>query len=361
MPTTQENAQRRYDVAFASLSAIKQRIRKDRRAVFSLNNFVVQNAPLLINRRIKVENKSARALSRYLGSERMRLLDEMNSNGALERIARDGSQFYNAARLPSDTPRQTKARVKMLLKETNADDIFINQEMQEASGSIFDFMETTDAYLLVMRTLLAEPAGRFVHDQVHGLNDEFLQEFVSRAAEDNLDDVAGFTDADMLLVDVVIAKEPLLLDTIAARANEITSVPLTDAEFDSLRDIIRRDLYENSTGALGAADIARDIREFLDKIRPDESLDDRAMLWARTEGAIIQNDALLARSRNAGMNGKIWQTVGDQRVREAHLLNEGDGVIPIEAEFSDGSTDGGSGSVSPFLCRCTVGGAMLSK
>ena len=83
------------------------------------------------------------------------------------------------------------------------------------------------------------------------------------------------------------------------------------------------------------------------------------MLWARTEGCVVQNDGLIALGQSAGMDGKQWFTVGDGNVRPAHSSNEAAGIIKMSDTFPDGSSDAGSGSTSAFNCRCTSAPALL--
>jgi hypothetical protein len=54
--------------------------------------------------------------------------------------------------------------------------------------------------------------------------------------------------------------------------------------------------------------------------------------------------------RQAAIDKKEWITAGDENVRDTHIMNQGDGCIPLENSFS------GTGESYPgeYNCRCVV-------
>jgi len=80
----------------------------------------------------------------------------------------------------------------------------------------------------------------------------------------------------------------------------------------------------------------------------DEAKGPRAMKIARTEVNTANNYGHHEAMRQANVDKHIWTTATDERVRDTHIANEGDGCIPREQPFS------GTGEVSPseINCRC---------
>lgn len=80
----------------------------------------------------------------------------------------------------------------------------------------------------------------------------------------------------------------------------------------------------------------------------DEAEGPRAMKIARTEVNTANNYGHHEAMRQANVDKHIWITAADERVRDTHIQNEGDGCIPREQPFS------GTGEVSPgeINCRC---------
>jgi len=76
----------------------------------------------------------------------------------------------------------------------------------------------------------------------------------------------------------------------------------------------------------------------------------RAMKIARTEVNTANNYGHLEAMRQANVENNIWVTAADERVRDTHYANEGDGCIPREQPFS------GTGEVIPSEanCRCEI-------
>lgn len=174
----------------------------------------------------------------------------------------------------------------------------------------------------------------------------------------------GFTPEDWFIIDILMGTQyQELLQPILTRQNLITVPGFTNVMFDSIREVFKKELYERAGGGLGAEALAGKIARELTNVRGTnlpEIPKYKYMLWARTEGVVVQTDALMELGKEADMEGKIWQTIGDSEVREGHVENEMDGIIPVNQDFSDGSSDAGSGSVSPYNCRCCCGPALLT-
>ncbi len=111
------------------------------------------------------------------------------------------------------------------------------------------------------------------------------------------------------------------------------------------------DAIQNKRGLPG---LARDIRKEFDDMTKV-----RSKLIAQTETNTALSTGSFERMNDMGVTGKRWLTIGDDRVRPAHLENEAAGVIPIDQPFPDGSmfTPG----VDPFGCRCVTVPEMLSE
>jgi SPP1 gp7 family putative phage head morphogenesis protein len=111
------------------------------------------------------------------------------------------------------------------------------------------------------------------------------------------------------------------------------------------------DAIENKRGIDG---LARDIRrEFEDMTKV------RSELIARTETNEALSSGSFSRMKGLGITGKSWLTVGDDRVRDAHRLNEEAGVIPYDQPFPSG--DMHPPGVDGFNCRCVLVPEMLPE
>ncbi len=71
---------------------------------------------------------------------------------------------------------------------------------------------------------------------------------------------------------------------------------------------------------------------------------------ARTEVNTSVNFGHMEAMRQADIDKKEWVSAGDEKVRETHIQNQGDGCIPLENSFS------GTGESYPseYQCRCVV-------
>lgn len=365
MPTTiEQQAQSRFDKAFLApprFNTVQMSdVERNR-----YTNYFRRNSVLIVRDRMRIENKVQQALNNYIGGELKRLSEMMTWHNAWNTIADDAADLFLALRIKTDSDRSTQLRVKREIRENPTLDDVMESAIDRAVDAIDDREPLFGAFAEMLdqaTVLFAESGGRFSHRQIKQTipNQALLNpELMLRQAGG-----AGYTLTDAELMGIVFGTpEHALVPVIAARDNRIVSVQLSKAQFNALKANMRQALYENIGGGLGAREIARKLaREYAGQfngIFTPKQMKNKMELWARTEGVVVQNDALEKIGRDAGSDGHIWQTVGDARVRPAHILNEGDGVIPIKDSFSDGSTNGGSGSVSPYACRCAVGPALL--
>ena len=323
----------------------------------AVNSEIRMLMPWLISKRMQLEKYATRVLHSYLRGERSRLHERMKSQGAWDAIAQDAVQLYLDVRLPSDSDAQVRAKIREEMCDDGASLAVVDAAIQNAADSLGDLYSDWERLATTYHILILESVGKFFKMVFKKIKQEDYVEEYRFASHSS----SKYSDIDSMLADIVMRREPRLLKTIAKRQDMVKVVNLTKKEFADLKKIIRKDLYENMKGGLGARDIARDILKRFDSIIPDLDKRSRAMLWARTEGAIVQNDALMQYGAEAEMEGKIWRSVGDSRVRDAHAMNDAAGVIPVNEPFPDGSMDAGSGSVSPFNCRCVGGPALLEK
>ena len=356
-------AESRYDRAFASIRRV---VDYDREEAERVNRFFVVNAPLLSGHREQIVAKTRGALRDVYARDARRLSESMQRTGLGDFLSTEVSRLVSSLRLLGEPERTTRARVRRALREDATATVRIEDALRQAADVIGDFGEGAENVLRTARGLFVESGAAFVRRQVDAGRRGVVFEELARSL--STPTLKAFTSDDEVLVDEAFGRVPKeLADAIANRSNRITSVRLTDQMFEVLREIIREAMYENAGGALGGRDIANIIADRFGGLLGDDldEIERRAELWARTEGAVAQNDALLSVGVDAGMDGKIWQNVGDGLVRTFetsdgdHVINDADGIIALNETFSDGSTDGGSGSVSPYNCRCAVGPALL--
>lgn len=363
----EEQAQTRFDKAFVFPPRFDSTKMSDAERN-RYNNYFRRNSVLIVRDRMRIENKVQRAFNNYIAGELKRLSQMMTRHNAWNEIADDAAKLFLDLRIKGDSDRTVRLRVKQELRiNPTADDVMeaaIARAVDAIGGAepLFGgFAELLDQAVV----LFAESGGRFAHRQIKQtipnqalLNPELMRKQLSRGG--------GYTLTDQQLLAIVFGTpEHALVPVIMARDNLIVSINLSRAQFAALKINMRQALYENIGGALGAREFARKLaKEYagqFDGTFTPQQMKNKMELWARTEGVVAQNDALSKIGADAGADGKIWQTVGDGRVREGHLLNESDGVIPVHETYSDGSSNGGSGSVSPFACRCAEGPALLPQ
>ena len=354
MMATPANLERRFQAAFGPMLPLNRRTLSVERAD-EINRFLSTNAIVLANRRELLSDRLGKTVSRYYGQELAKLGEAFQRSGALDTLADEAWHVYLRAWNPGDTKSETKKRLLHLLDDAHFKDrinALIKKHVQR--DNIFADAEKVIQTCLGLFMESGSLFATAILDQAHAVLER-------KASDDQL----TLTADDKLFVEIAMHRDPLLKEAIEARANMFKAPKLTDTAFADIQAIMNEQLFEAVHGGEGARTIARKLaKEFGASLAAagfdtPEKLHNKVMLWARTEGAVTQNDALMKRGKNAGMDGKIWQSVGDGRVREAHVLNDAAGVIPVGDLFPDGSSDAGSGSVSPFNCRCVCGPAML--
>lgn len=93
------------------------------------------------------------------------------------------------------------------------------------------------------------------------------------------------------------------------------------------------------------------ITDALQELRDEGISNYRADLISRTVTAAAIGKARFETFRNSGAQKKTWITVGDDRVRELHSLNESVGYIPIDQTYPSGAQHVGDGA-DAVGCRC---------
>ena len=330
-----------------------------------LNAYGRTLAPLLVAHRDALEERTTTILADAAQRRIKEIAEVMDRRGVFADLTNDAFDLYHALRTSShEPPKAVAAKMHQYLTDHPSITYKIYRAINDAAHAAYGdaAFAAIQEGMRTYRVLVAEIAGKFVHLVANKFSEEHTALTLMQAIRKA--NGADIPLADTLLVDIVYQNEPMVLEAIANRTNLITSVKVGKVMFEEIRDTLRKALFENPTGALGARDLAAALTLLVGKRLMSQGVDDaqlraKMMLWARTEGAIIQNDALMLIGQAAGMDGKQWQSVRDRRVRPGHERNDMDGVIPINQRFSDGSMDGGSGSVSPFSCRCAVGPAML--
>jgi SPP1 gp7 family putative phage head morphogenesis protein len=123
---------------------------------------------------------------------------------------------------------------------------------------------------------------------------------------------------------------------------------IPDTIREGLRDIMRKTLAEYHTQFDFARAIRRRWREFSRR---------RSEVIARTEWARVAGRAQLELYKQQGIEGKLWITLGDERVCPVCQKNAEVGPIKIDAPFP-----GGVLTVPQHpICRCSVASAALPK
>ena len=80
----------------------------------------------------------------------------------------------------------------------------------------------------------------------------------------------------------------------------------------------------------------------------------RAMMIARTEVHQASGTAMHNGAKQSGVaKEKAWSDAGDNRVRDAHVANSGEGFIPFDGVFQDGADYAGDGT-DDVNCRCAM-------
>jgi len=307
-------------------------------------------------KRLSVERKTIVELNKTASGEVGKILREMTRSGTLAQLVNDAARVHHSLYTKGASAKTMRQRVKNHMNRSRKENAMLLRVIRDEAVNVNATFGGALDVLRGAQVLLFEagsaPMIAVVNEPHAALRKMFDFCAVSKAAS------VGFTEEDWAIIRIAKERAPKALEAaIADRQKRISLRGFTDGMFDTLRETLENDLYVRASGALtegalGALDLARiigdDLRGAYGDALPDEA-EDRLMLWARTEGTVVQNDALMAIGREAQMDGKVWQTA-DVFARDAHLLNAEDGVIPEGDTFSDGSTDGGSGSESPYNC-----------
>ena len=361
MPSTAENlARTRYERAFTMDVPYVGAVLTSRRQVSAFNRRMRIAITVANARRVRIEQQLLVELSKAIQPQFKRLFTAAQRGGQMDAMADDAARIYQAIRKRGEREATTHRRLVEYLQKSKRDDAVIVSHLREAAadgnvefGAIPPIFETA-------MILWYESAARTMREVTADYKKSIPMLLLAYKAVPS-----GFSPTDWLFVNEVYAHQPFELWVgIAERMNEITVPGFTNSMFETLKDTMDVELYQNVKGAEGARGLARKMGQDL-AVKYNSTLPpitkDKLMLWARTEGCVVQNDALIKIGGGSGMQGKGWFSMGDERVRPAHTDNEGDGIIHKDEDFSDGSSDAGSGSVSPFFCRCSSYPALLPK
>ena len=341
-----------------------------------MNAYFRRNATILAAERRALEERVKPILLENISEAWRKLDNTFRHMGAYQKIEEDVARLITASSNKKASQRINVARFRRAVRQQDGTDKFLTGlvgALRERSGSVME--DAVQDTLRTYRTLIAEISGRFIRamitDGVKGYIHTpkgidlkalfYLPRYVDKANS------SSFTHSDEILTEIVFGQVPSDLDRIVMdRDNFITSVQFSKGEFDAFKRDLKEGIYGDKFGAEGArASAQRMVKKNRDKFKArgytTKQTRSRTELWARTEGVVLGNDSLLKMGDELGMDGKVWDTVEDSLVRDAHTLNQSAGVIPMHHKFPDGSINGGSGSVSPYNCRCAVGPAMLPE
>ncbi len=121
---------------------------------------------------------------------------------------------------------------------------------------------------------------------------------------------------------------------------------------DNTRDMLHSAVVDAIEQGMGAQELAVRISESLGFSQA------RAETISRTELIRASNAAALDAYKASGVvDGKSWLTAGDDLVEEDCEMNEADGVIPIDDDFSSGD----SAPPSHPNCRCALQAEFLDE
>lgn len=170
-----------------------------------------------------------------------------------------------------------------------------------------------------------------------------MKEMYERTGRETMEFIAnGFTEkaAEQFFTSATMLR--LLED----RA-EFFILSMLDTDFRQLSALIVAGMEEGK----GVDAIGREMRQYFD----DMSVS-RARTIARTEtGRLVSEATQEAYKQSDVVTGKEWLTAGDSEVRDEHQMNEADGVIAVEAAFSNGEHYPGEASIN---CRCALAPAV---
>lgn len=311
--------------------------------------------------RIRVENKFIRSMRVDSAPLLIDLMEGMQHNGELDHHAEEAAKLYYALRTPKTPDKVTQERIKEYMSHNRSVRASIRESLRHTSSELdLDWTKPFSNFKAAITMFHFSAAIVLKNVVTHAKS---YGTYVILDLQEKAFTGAVFTEADWFQINMILNTFPEVRDAIMSRDNMVKLTGFKDSMFESLRSTIEEKLYKNIEGGAGAKELAKEMAYRLadDHKKLPNIPEHKYELWARTEGAIVQNDALMKLGEESGCNGKIWQAVMDERTREGHALNDAAGVIPVDDVFPDGSTDGGGGSVSPFNCRCSVGPALLPK
>jgi hypothetical protein len=133
-------------------------------------------------------------------------------------------------------------------------------------------------------------------------------------------------------------KSPKVVAFLKDRAAERVSM-VTDTTKGIVRTMIVAGREENHSWS----DIARDLKDRFEEFaagKPQMHVDSRAHLIAMTEVGDAYTEGNLQAAQQLAAAGleqeKSWETIGDDRVSDGCLTNEGAGWIPLDDDFPSG-------------------------
>jgi hypothetical protein len=214
----------------------------------------------------------------------------------------------------------------------------IRSHLMDLVGFVYDLSERR-AFQRIHRlhTRMAYEYGAItaLRSMGFGARSERLENY-----ERNLVKKAAFAPEDV--IEFGLSDEEVLFwleSGTAAGAETFTTAALTNA-----RLIISENLV---LGGMGIDETATLIGSSLDL------KDYQALRIARTETQVAFNSAMNDQYVRSKVTKRQWLTVGDRRVRPAHVMNEAAGLIEYPKPFPNGAMHPGEGPDS-INCRCSI-------
>jgi HK97 family phage portal protein len=129
------------------------------------------------------------------------------------------------------------------------------------------------------------------------------------------------------------------------------SMKLVTGIDETTREMLRRALADATSEQASFGDVVGAVRNVFDLRKG------AAMTIARTETTWAYNVASMAAWNEAGIERKRWLTIGDEAVRDSHVMAEADGAIPLNERFSNGLLypgEPGGDAAETINCRCVI-------
>jgi len=367
---TEQRARMRYKAAFVApvISLRENRAKLTTGNVRAINNFIPAQAARIVLARKRLEMKIARSMIRVYTERAGMLFAYLEKSGLAQQWINETVRLYTALHKPGESIEQTQRAIKQELKQDTTVMYNVGERLRNANEDSHAQLERMVAPLYIGSALFAEDGVLWGRKQMQFLDTNNKQNGAQRTSKATAATVFNEEDAIFAALTFETGSEMRLLTAYADRGkafidpkNKLTVQGFTPKMFSSLQDTLQTELFEKGNGMREQASVLWKslATKYGSKLPSDAS--NRIELWVRTEGATVQNDALMAIGKEADMDGKRWDSVGDALVRPAHQDNTSAGVIPVKDNFPDGSSDAGSGSQSPYQCRCASGPALLDK